>query len=292
MKRKHKILIIDDDENWLYTLKAILKSTYDLTLISDYNLAYDLVLSNNYSLVIIDQKLPNGITGIEVLTKLRIHKPSIAAIILTGYASIDDAVRSMRVGVVDYISKGTENLDEVLKHRIKENLRNVINEDIKAVILQGESEKLEFKSSARWDIRENRLNKELSKAIVKTVAAFLNSYKGGRLIIGVSNEQNIVGLEQDYKTLKTGQSRDIFENFLTSLILDACGRDCSPYLNVTFRVIDFKDICIVELTPSPRPIFIKEDNGDNFYIRAGNTSKPLSHEDTLQFCKNRWKRKY
>jgi hypothetical protein len=49
------------------------------------------------------------------------------------------------------------------------------------LISQGESSQLEFKSSARWDLRENKKNKAMEQIILKTVAAFLNS-QGGTLL--------------------------------------------------------------------------------------------------------------
>jgi type I restriction enzyme R subunit len=47
------------------------------------------------------------------------------------------------------------------------------------LIRANESATLEFKSSARWDMRQNKPNKAMEETIVKTVAAFLNSETGG-----------------------------------------------------------------------------------------------------------------
>ena len=54
-----------------------------------------------------------------------------------------------------------------------------------SLINRGESVELGFKSSAQWDIRENKKNKEMEQVIVKMVAAFRNS-NGGTLLIGVA----------------------------------------------------------------------------------------------------------
>lgn len=59
------------------------------------------------------------------------------------------------------------------------------DQEIADLIAKGESSELEFKASARWDMRENKLNKEMEKAIIKTVSAFRNSDKGGSLLIGI-----------------------------------------------------------------------------------------------------------
>ncbi len=73
-------------------------------------------------------------------------------------------------------------------------------QEIEALIKAGESATVEFKSSARWDMRQNKLNKELEQVIVKTVAGFLNT-EGGTLLIGVDDGGIIVGLQHDYQTL-------------------------------------------------------------------------------------------
>ena len=55
------------------------------------------------------------------------------------------------------------------------------------MIAQGESANLEFKSSFRWDLRENKLNRALEGVILKTLAGYMNG-KGGTLLIGVADD--------------------------------------------------------------------------------------------------------
>jgi type I restriction enzyme R subunit len=67
---------------------------------------------------------------------------------------------------------------------------------IDELIENDEDDAVEFKSTARWDIREQRRNSALEDAIVKTVAAFLNT-EGGDLLLGVGDDGSIVGIERD-----------------------------------------------------------------------------------------------
>ncbi len=55
-----------------------------------------------------------------------------------------------------------------------------VSVDIEGLLAQGERDIVEFKSSARWDYREQKVNKTLEQVIVKTLASFLNA-KGGIL---------------------------------------------------------------------------------------------------------------
>jgi Putative DNA-binding domain len=54
--------------------------------------------------------------------------------------------------------------------------------EISALVAAGENAKVEFKSSARWDLRENKKNPVIEHIVLKTVAAFLNS-DGGTLLL-------------------------------------------------------------------------------------------------------------
>jgi predicted HTH transcriptional regulator len=65
------------------------------------------------------------------------------------------------------------------------------------LIKRGESKSLEFKSTLRWSLKENRRDdKGVTHAALKTIAAFLNT-EGGDLLIGVADDGSIVGIERD-----------------------------------------------------------------------------------------------
>ena len=65
-----------------------------------------------------------------------------------------------------------------------------------ALIKQGESKTLEFKSTLRWNFKEDRKDNRMTFAALKTIAAFLNT-EGGDLLIGVADDRSVVGIERD-----------------------------------------------------------------------------------------------
>ena len=69
-----------------------------------------------------------------------------------------------------------------------------------------EGETVEFKSSLRWDYKQSKPSKDLERIIVKTVVGFLNSENGGTLIIGISDSKEILGLQADYASFKSGKA--------------------------------------------------------------------------------------
>jgi predicted HTH transcriptional regulator len=145
---------------------------------------------------------------------------------------------------------------------------------------------VEFKSSARWDLRENKKNPVLEQVILKTVAAFLNT-DGGTLLLGVSDEGAVLGLEHDYQTLQK-KNADGYELFLTELLLGHYGKDCSPCVRITFHSLDSKEVCRLIAQPAPRPVWVKEGAEEHLYIRSGNSTRRLSTREALDYCKTRW----
>src|ERR1700733_14410999 len=71
---------------------------------------------------------------------------------------------------------------------------------IEVLIQSGEGQILEFKSSLRWDLNLNQVNKELTKTVAKTVAGFMNAH-GGTLLIGVSDGGEVLGIDSDIASL-------------------------------------------------------------------------------------------
>ncbi len=165
--------------------------------------------------------------------------------------------------------------------------------EIVGIIKRGESAELEFKSSARWDMRENKKNKEMEQIIVKTVAAFLNS-SGGTLLIGVADDGTPLGLAHDLQTLGSKNNLDGYELFLTDLLLNAYGKDVSAFLGISFGQVGGHDICKILIKPSPKPIWIegKDSAGqktEQLFIRTNNSSRPLNTREALEYAAHRWK---
>lgn len=162
----------------------------------------------------------------------------------------------------------------------------VREKSIEELIALGESISLEFKSSLQWDVRENKLNKKLRHSVLRTIAAFLNS-EGGILVIGVEDNGNVFGLENDYST--TEYSKDKFLNLLNVLIKDYIGLDISPYINMKIEEVQGKDICVVKVDKSHKPVFMKTDGQEKqLYIRRGTTTHSLDSEETHFYIETNW----
>ncbi|MEA2166574.1 MAG: hypothetical protein QOK37_4701 [Thermoanaerobaculia bacterium] len=284
---RHKLLVVDDEEPWRTEVESILQTDYDVACATDPEGAIALVTESAFSLAILDQRISADQSGIELLQELRQIRPGLRAIILTGYAALDDAVHSMKQGALDYISKGQKNLAESLLAHVANAIAEESNREVQALLDQAESHLLEFKSSARFDLRQNKMTENLEAVIVKTAAGFLNSEEGGVLLIGVDDAGQPIGLAHDYQTVRP-QNRDGYERFLTKLLLEACGRDLSSFIRIDFPVVEGHEICRVTLRPAPHPIFVRSDNQQHFYLRAGNSTNQLLMADAFAYSKTRW----
>lgn len=167
-----------------------------------------------------------------------------------------------------------------------------VDMDVLEMIMAGENSQVEFKTTMRYDMRENKVNKKLEQVILKTIAAFSNG-QGGTLIMGVDDDLNIIGLENDYKTLSSG-TKDEFELHFRNLINNAYGVDfATNSLNVTFPEINDIEICVVEIKQGLRPLYteVSDKNGNKnkkFYVRSGNSSQEIDITEVAQYINQRF----
>lgn len=187
-----------------------------------------------------------------------------------------------------FLEKRATSIYNALKNRIEfTNTEKIEDTELKELILIGENEKLEMKSTLRYDLRQNIVNKNLEYVIAKTVSAFLNS-EGGILIIGVDDNGNALGLEKDIETFSK-KDVDGLELHLRNIIKKHLGSNFEKHLKITFPIIDEKTICKVKILKSGRPVFANFEGKDSFYVRNGNSSIPKNREEQSEYEKLHWK---
>lgn len=113
------------------------------------------------------------------------------------------------------------------------------------ILVNNEDFTVEFKSTARWDLREGTPNKAMEDAVVKTIVGFLNT-NGGTLLIGVDDSGTALGLDHDYDRVQP-KNGDGFVNWLTTHMINALGHP--PVTRVRARIVvhEGKQICRVDV---------------------------------------------
>ena len=167
-------------------------------------------------------------------------------------------------------------------------LSAALDEDVRGTIAGGESAGLEFKSTLRWDLREGRINRSLETVVVKTLAGYMNS-RGGTLLIGVTDDGSIVGLENDYSALKK-PDRDGFEQLLMTSVAGKLGADACQCVQALFHSVEGKDVCRVIVSPAHRPVYLRDGETPKLYVRTGVSTRELNVQEAINYTATRWKK--
>lgn len=157
------------------------------------------------------------------------------------------------------------------------------------LIKQDESYNLEFKSTFSYNINEGKADKTLKFEVIKTLVAFMNSH-GGTLLIGVSDDHKIIGMELDYQSNWKGNKNGFLMDFRNSVESIISMINYNKYISLDFETINDKEICIVKVEKSLDPIFIKRDNKKYLYVRSDNKTEPLDDPEEINlYIEDNWK---
>lgn len=173
-----------------------------------------------------------------------------------------------------------------LRSRIDLSHKEPVTEEVQELILAGESISVEFKSTLRYDLRNKEVNKKLEYVIAKTITALMNS-DGGNLFIGVDDNQNMLGLIDDMSTLSK-PNIDGFELHLVEIIKKFIGAGLMSHIKISFPVVEGTQICRIKVSKSGKPVFTQFEGKEDFFIRSGCSSQPLSREEQSAYEKSHW----
>ena len=103
-KRRGTLLIVDDEDGPRQSLRVIFKDEYDLLMAEDGPTAIKLAQENDIDVAVLDIRMA-GMSGIEVLERLKYVKPDIEAIMMTAFETTDTIRQALRLRACDYINK-------------------------------------------------------------------------------------------------------------------------------------------------------------------------------------------
>ena len=158
------------------------------------------------------------------------------------------------------------------------------------LLVAGESQTVEFKSTTRWNLHTRAPDKKLEHVIVKSVCGFLNA-EGGTLLIGVTDDGDVLGLSDDLRTLGKKQNLDGFELFLRQNLDNNLSIPTAGIVKIRFERKDSLDMCAVAVAASARPVFAKAVSGGEpteFWVRVGNATKQLYGDEMMEYQTNHW----
>ena len=163
-----------------------------------------------------------------------------------------------------------------------------VEQGVRSLLDGGESAVVEFKSTARCNLHTGKADPAITWAVVKTIAAFMNTH-GGTLLIGVDDEGRPVGIESDYPFVKGGD-RDGWELWLTAVVKTALGVIVATDVPVRFCAIEGRTVARLDVRPGVEPAFAsrKGEPRDFFFARLNNSTEELSGQALLDYRQKHW----
>jgi hypothetical protein len=165
-----------------------------------------------------------------------------------------------------------------------------VRADVERLLKSDESARLEFKASLRVPIDPPRptdkrnageLERVLEREVIETLAAFLNT-DGGTLIIGVTDDRKIVGIEVDYPRVKG--TRDGWRLTFDHLVTHELGAEVMNCIDLQLEPWHDRTIAVIRCLPREEPTWI----GEELYVRYTASTQKLSTRHAVAWWRQRW----
>jgi type I restriction enzyme R subunit len=156
------------------------------------------------------------------------------------------------------------------------------------LVKQAESKTLEFRSTLRWNVEEDRQDDQVvTHAVLKTLSAFLNT-EGGDLLIGVAKDGSVIGIENDQF-----ETDDKFVRHLAQVVRDGLGDQAAACIDPRLQILEGKTVCVVTCQRSPEPVFVKwrgaeKGKGGDLYVRSGPSNVLLPPDSAACYVRTRF----
>lgn len=172
-----------------------------------------------------------------------------------------------------YVKPGTAlKVVKAMAVKITNYLRSREQTSTLQLIREGETDRVEFKSSLRWNLYTKRKDHIIEHAVLKTICAFMNA-EGGTLLVGVNDEGQILGLKNDQFL-----NEDKIMLHLTKLISDRINPLHNQFVDMQVETIKGKQVLRIECEAATAPAYQTNGHDEIFYVRTGpaSTNMPVS----------------
>ena len=151
-----------------------------------------------------------------------------------------------------------------------------------ALVENGESTQVEFKSTLRMNLHTGERDPRMEHSALKAIAGFLNAH-GGTLIIGVADDGTALGVDADLF-----DSEDKMHLHLVNLIRDRIGATHMMYIHPHFEELEGKRVLRVACWKARSPVVLKEGKDERFFVRTGAATTELKMTEAQDFIKQRF----
>ena len=172
-KRRGTLLIVDDEEGPRQSLRVIFNDDYDLLMAEDGPTAIDLAQKHDIDVAVLDIRMA-GMSGIEVLERLKYVKPEMEAIMMTAFETTDTIRQALRLRACDYINKPFDIAT----------MRAAVGQAMQRRVLEGEihssAEKVQELLS---ELQDQRIEEQIAKTRGDIYASIIHDINGPLTVI-------------------------------------------------------------------------------------------------------------
>ena len=160
---------------------------------------------------------------------------------------------------------------------------------IAELIDNGESKWVELKKTGRYNSHTGSRDEVLEFMVVRSLAGFLNA-EGGTLLIGVTDEHEVTGIEEDLKTLGRRNNIDGYSLWLNDLFDMRLGPVATALVGITFEEVSSRIVCRIDVERSTKPVFAKGGKGEaDLYVRLNNATRLLNTAEAVEYVRSHWR---
>lgn len=172
-KRRGTLLIVDDEDGPRQSLRVIFKDEYDLLMAEDGPAAIELAQKNEIDVAVLDIRMA-GMSGIEVLERLKYVSPNIEAIMMTAFETTDTIRQALRLRACDYINKPFDIAT----------IRNAVGQAMQRRRLEGEiHSSAEKVQELLTELQEQRIEEQIAKTRGDIYASIIHDINGPLTVI-------------------------------------------------------------------------------------------------------------
>ena len=153
---------------------------------------------------------------------------------------------------------------------------------VRTIVREGESKRTEFKESLSLDVKKQTKEPYIEKESLKTIVAFLNT-DGGVLLIGVSDEGKILGVDGEIKKLH--KNTDKFLLHFKNCLKDKIGAQFYPFIDNRLVKLGNVHILLVDCKASQTPCFFEDKE---FYVRTNPATDKLEGSKFHKYLEHRF----
>jgi signal transduction histidine kinase len=254
-KVRRTLLIVDDEEGPRQSLRVVFKEEYNLLMASNGRDAIELARNNRINAAVLDIRM-TGMSGTEVLEKIKAIQPSIEVIMLTAYETVDTVRQALRLGACDYLNKPFD------VATIRKAVSTAMERHSFADAIRSNNEKL---AALQVELQDQKLQEEIVRTRGEIYASIIHDINGPLTII--SGFIQIINQRMGDSDRLEGEDMDMVKDRLKRIT-----RQVSNCIEISHRYLSF----MRQQPTALAPVSVKQILEDLRELLNGHPSKGLN----------------